>query len=234
MLLKKQELKYKSFLKAEKRLNKVRELLRNLPLRELKEPYKKGWIIVTKLREDISRRKDAHIIQEVLENLYNIETTTRSLSAIKAIRKGVFEVPYTDYKGRRSMISLFSKHNYISKEKYENLSEQAKKYFTLDTSNELYVLHGFKRYYGYLPSYYLILKAKPNIITHERLRGGELEKEEKELEVFLDEYWRTEFNYSKQYPRHKDRTNTRALIQKFKKGEIEDIPFNKIPLEYKY
>ena len=48
--LDKYEKKYKSFLKMQRRLDEIKEELRKLPLRELKEPYQKGWNISIRLR----------------------------------------------------------------------------------------------------------------------------------------------------------------------------------------
>lgn len=233
MLLNKQDKKYKEYLKMEDELSKLREQIYKLPLVPLKEPYQRGWMIYIKLREDISNRKDAGDIKNAIEIGYYESKFTNSVEEVKAVRAG--KKSYTKIiKKKRFSVELTPSRKMLSEKKYNDLPEKVKKYFVLDIFNDSYKKYGTKLYHTTLPYYYITLKVKPNMITHQRQKGGELEERYAFLEAKLQDFWREKYNYSKQYPRSKQRTETRDDIKKFIKGEVEDIYIKKAPLEYKY
>jgi len=233
MLLNKQDKKYKEYLRMEKELSDLREKLYKLPLIPLPEPYQKGWLITIKLRDDIANRKDANDILKAIEIGYYKERFTNSVDEVKSVRAG--KKSYSKIvKKKRITTELVPSFRYINEKKYIELPDNIRKYFYLDVFNESYKKYGHKLYQIKIPYYYITLRVKPNMITHTRQKGGELEERYEFLKHKLEEFWREKYNYSKTYPRSKQRTETRDDIRKFIKGEVEDIYIKKIPLEYKH
>jgi hypothetical protein len=226
MVLDKYEKKYKEFLKAEKRLHEIQKELRNIPLVPLKVPFQKGWEVTIKLRDDIARRSDANVINTLLFLGYDKGYITKSLNDVKAIRKGQKSIPYIDAKGRKCSRSLIPSKKRVSEDRYNEFPNSMQKYFDYDRISLLFKTYGRKIYEVYLPDYWLVLKVRPYIVTHQRIKGGELETEEKKLKSFLEEYWREWFGNSGRswLPRWRDeRPSLKASIKKFLKGEIEDL-----------
>ena len=222
MDLNKYEKKEKEFIKALKRLNKIEEELKDLPLIPLQEPYQQGWEVSIRLREDIARRADGEVLQSLIEIGYNKSYRTKSLKDIKAIRRGEKFVKFTDWRGRPATRSLFPNKRVFSEAKYNEFSERQKKYFYLDFD---YKNPTRKDYKIDLKEYQLELKAKPYIVTHYREKGGELEREAEHLKSFLEEYWRTLGDNYRDYGDRSSvqRAKLRAAKQKFLKGEVEEI-----------
>lgn len=233
MNLNKYEKQEKEYLKMEKRYNEIREEIYKLPLLPLPVPFQKGWEITQKLRDDIERRKDADEIKEAIRIGYYPTKYTEKEKEVKLIRSGKKNYTITLKKEKFYVDLRLAKRTVLEKE-YDALPDKIKKYFILDTVHEAYTKYGRRYYHIYIPDYYLVLKAKPNMITHYREKGGELEKECQFLRDSLQEYWMKKWGYHKQFPKNKDRAKTRDQIKKFLKGEIDDISFEKVPLEYKY
>jgi hypothetical protein len=224
--------KHKLYIKLRNRMDDIYSEIRKLPLVELKEPYQKGWVIKFELREDIKRRDDAGIIQKVV-NMSFYEGYTNKVDQVKAIRRGERKV----LNKRGNWVDLIPHRRGLSEKEYQSLTPQEQKYFSLDTLNDRYTKWGYKSYIGRIPAYYLVLKARPNIITHVRLKGGELEAEYEQIRHRL--YWSGEFQefyvgYSGSYPKHYGRSQTRDKIRKFLKGEIDDIYNDRVGKDYDY
>lgn len=223
MLLHKHDLKYKKFLKLQRRVDELWQQIRKIPLVKLKEPYQKGWIVTYELKPEIRRRKDAPVIQEVVNHSYG-SYWTRKVEFVKAIRTGQNKILVSKGKWH----SLIPGRHKVKVKTYESMAPQIQKYFHLDTLSDLYKKYGYKRYYATVPQHWMNLKARPYMVTHERIMGGPIQKEHDRLEQELRSYWRTVGgNYSVTYDKESIRTEQRALIQKFKHGEIEDIPATK-------
>lgn len=225
MELNKYDRKYKEFIKAKERLDVVEEKLRELPLRPLQTPFQRGWEVSIRLRDDITRRSDAELIYKLLDMGYSKSYITQSLKDVKAIRKGETEVPYVDWRGRKSMRTLLPNKKWIDEKQYNELPEHLKKYFDFDRLSVSYTRWGKKHYQLYLTPYWLKLKARPYIVTHQCIKGGELERERDELRSFLEEYWREWCDSGRRWmPKWKDdRKDTKMAIRKVMKGEVEDI-----------
>lgn len=234
-MLNNEELKYKEYLKLQKRLEEVREKLSKLPNIKLDKPYQNGWLMFYDLRDDIKRRSDYPIIKECLDIGW-CESSTKNINVVRAIRRGDYKALIKSRFGKMTLVSDFLPHRKdIPEDKYLKLNIKANKYFVLNTTSDRYLKYQRKDYYCSFPSYWLMLKVKPYIITHKYLKGGELESEYDCLRQRL--YWSGEFNsfmtnYGKSYPASKDRTRIRSSIRKFINGDVDDIYNNKIPLEY--
>ena len=190
MVLNKYDKKYREFLKAQKRLDEIQEELRKLPVRPLKMPYQRGWAVSVKLRDDIMRRTDAPLFENLLQLGYQEGYITTSLNDVKAIRRGEKFTSYINTKGQKVKCSLVPGKRMITEEQYKSLPLNVHKYMDFDPDSYLYKRYGRKTYAVYLPEYWLVLRARPHIVTHQYIKGGELEKEEQHLRSFLQEYWR--------------------------------------------
>jgi len=233
MNINKYEKQEKEYLKMEKRYHEIWGEISKLPLITLQEPVQKGWEITQKLRDDIAKRKEASEILEAIKIGYYPTRYTNSEEEVKLIRRGKKEYTKTIDKKRVHISLRLGKRTVLEKE-YDALPDKIKKYFYLDTLHEAYTKYGRRYYHIYIPGYYLVLKAKPNMLTHYRSKGGELEKEYDFLRDSLQEYWMKKWGYHKQFPKSKERAKTRDTIKKFLKGEIDDIAIERTSLEYRY
>lgn len=234
MNITKQEKDYKEFLALEKRYNELWEQLRKRNWIPLPEPIQKGWEISFVLRDDIKRRKDAPEIQQALD-LVQHSFRTRDLKLVKQVRS---------IKSFKKVVKLQPKKKYgihmpslclISEATFKNLNSNISCFFEVDPENEKWKSFRGSKYYLSVPHYWLELKARPYYVTHQLDKGGEIEQEHDYLQDRLRLYWlKYGTNYSTSYPAYKDRAITRDKIQKFKKGEIDDIINEKIPKEYDY
>lgn len=235
-MLNSEEIKYKEFIKLQNRCNKLWNELRDLPLVKLENPYQRGWVISYDLRSDIKNRKDYPEIKEALDLGWH-ETYTNNVKVVRAIRNGDnSSLIKGKYNKARLISDYYPIRNKISEKEYL-ISKSLNKYYTLDSTSEAYTKYNRKYYYCSFPSYWLVLKVKPNIITHTRLKGGEIEREYDFLRYKLygsGDYYNFLTNYSKSYPSYKDRTKVRSKIRKFINGDIDDIYNDKVPLEYTY
>lgn len=223
-ILNKYDTKHKSFIKMQKRQQELQDELDKIPLRELKTPYQKGWLITYRLRDDISRRPDADLILQVLEAGWQKEVYVKDLEAVKAVRQG-----FTKYVSKRKdkdgnfiSVDLRPQRKLVDKKKYEEFPERVKTFFYLDTTHEAYIKYNREYFYGVLPAYYLELRVRPYMVTHDRIKGGELEEEYEFLRDKLQEYWREYFGY-RRYPRGSRRREERDQIRKFMNGDKDDI-----------
>lgn len=226
MNLNKQEKRYKEWIAIGKEWDEIREKLRKLPLVELKEPYQNGWILTFDFREDVKNRKDYPILKRVLD-LINIETFIKDVNYLKYVRQNR---AYTSSPYRKGKSYYWPHPRVVYPREFEKLDDKLKEQFFKSTIG--YMRHECYRHK--FPNYYLVIKDKPNIITHAYQSGGELESREQ----YLRDKW-IEYSYefatrggSSSYPAYKDRTIVRDKISKFLKGEIEDITNEKIPKEY--
>lgn len=227
----KKENKYKTFLGYQRRIQEIEKKLRTLPLKKLDTPFQKGWLVYFDIREDIKSRKDYIYIKEAFDLTYKDNYHfEKDAKHITMIRSGL-----QSYKKQGKLISFCPIRKSISKVVFESLKPETQKYFYLDTLSHVYEKYKQEFYFLYLPKYFLVLKTKKNIMTHYIEKGGELEKERDYLKDLFHSVDNPLFtNYGKSYPKSKMRTETRDKIQKFKKGEIEDIIISKPFMDYEY
>lgn len=226
---------YKEYIKLQARKNELWEKLRKLPNVKLAKPYQNGWTIEYDVRADIKRRQDYPIIKEALEKGFNT-SYTKNVKVIRAIRskdtKAIIKGKWSD----QLISSFYPIMNYISEDQFNDSGIMCK-YYYLDTASERYIKYKRKCYYCSFPSYWMVLKVKPNMITHRYIKGGEIEKEYNYLH---DRLWHSgEFNncitnYSKSFPAHKDRSKLKGKIRKFINGDLEDIYNERVSLKYEY
>lgn len=217
----KYEQREKEFLKLSKRLNELYAELRKLPLKKLKEPFQRGWEISYKLRDDVAHRKDANQILEKLSLVFPFSRKTNSVKEVRLIRRGA-KGYYDIRNGKRVYISLGPPRKHLNQREYNKLDEAKKPWFIMEEVESEY--YGGKRYRLYLPDHLLVLKVRPNMITHYYEKGGELEAEMDFVAQKLRSYWEeTHGGSTSRYPSGKKRAETRAIIGKYLKGELEDV-----------
>lgn len=235
MKVDKQERRYKDFILCRERFWEIHRCRRTMPAVPLKEPYQRGWILYLDLREDIKRRKDYPSIKKAFD-LARVDARTRDIKVIKKVRSSKGFLPLCrSLDVKKTGFYQFPQLAKIRKSEYESLLPSEKKWYELAPFEEKWAAFRGSYYQLNIPLYWIEVKVKPNIITHAYAINPALEKELAELQKKLDVYWK-EFghNYSTSYPAYKDRAIIRDKIQKFKRGEIEDITIEKIPKEYDY
>ncbi len=232
MLLNKHDKKYKEFVKLRHQLDEVNRKLRTLPWVELDEPYQRGWIIYYDLRDDIKRREDYPEIRETVEKGYS-EVYIRNPKYVKAVRAKASLI-FTSKNGKHSY-DLYPHRKKLSDREHDKLQSYSKKYFSLEDDRKPW---GWSNSYRiHVPTYWLVVKVKPCMVTHERMFDANLQKEYDYLKwrVWYSKEFRSFHTYySKSYPRTSQRTWIRNQISKFMKREIHDLYNEKVPLEYTY
>lgn len=213
MNLNKYEKKYKCFIQVNDRLNELWKEIKNLPLNKLPEPIQRGWIISYQLVN--LPLKEAEAISKAFSYVCT-DYITRDVNRVRAVRQGE-----TFLRKNKSLIDLRPHLYRLLPSHYEKLPENIKKYFTLMKENS----YGREfEFYKFNQRRYLKLKAKPNILTHQRQKGGELEKEYEYLNKLRDSLGRQFWpSHRKKHSANKERAEIRAKISKFKAGEIEEI-----------
>lgn len=229
------DLKYKEYVKLRARHDELWKKLSKLPSVKLDKPYQKGWIISFDVRADIKKRADYPVIKEALERGY-YDSYTNNVKVVKAIRTKD-HAAIIKGKWNSNLISDFYPKRNIMTEAEHKVSKSLSKYFELDTTSERYIKYHRRDYYCTFPSYWLVLKVKPYMITHRHIKGGALQKEYDHIHNRL--WYSGEFNciinnYGKSFPAIKERTRIRGKIRKFLSGDAEDIFNEKVPLEYTY
>lgn len=235
MKVDKQERRYKDFILCKERYWEINKLRREMSAVPLKEPYQRGWILYLDLRDDIKRRRDYPSIRRAFD-LAAVEARTRDVKLVKKVRSNKGYLPFCrSLDVKKNNFYQFPQLVKIRKSEYETLLPSEKKWYELAPFEEKWASFRGSYYQLNIPLYWIEVKVKPNIITHAYALNPALEKEIAELKKKLDVYW-IEFgvDYGSSYPAYKDRAIMRDKIQKFKRGEIEDITIEKIPKEYDY
>ncbi len=234
MLMSKQEELYKQYLALEKRYWEIREELRKRPAIPLKEPYQHGWDVYFDFRDDVKNKTDFPAIKAAFD-LVHSQGYTRQVKHIKRIRanrnyNSYLSDPETT---KRWNWGVLPQLRLLRQHEYDQLPGDIKKWFALDAYTEKWASFQGHSYWLDIPRYWLEIKTRPHMITHRREKGGKLETEYEFIHSKLRMLWRKfSHNYSSSYPAYKDRCRVRASISRFKKGEAEDIPIEKIPREY--
>lgn len=136
--------------------NKLREAKNNQGYIELEKPIPDGYVAEWKLREDITRRKDAHVYQEALD------VCNRKVYSKKK------DFKFKDWKTKKWYIR-YPEMTPINKETYESLSASAKKMFYEDRSYSRYWRQGFSDVkYKCILTYELVMDIKVSYLTHRR------------------------------------------------------------------
>lgn len=230
------ELKYKEFIKLQKKYDELGSALAKRANIKLDKPYQQGWVICYDVRPDIKKRVDYPIIKEIIESGWS-ESYTSNVNVVRAIRQKKTQALIKNRWNEQHISSYYPRRESISEAKYKKLDIKANRYWVLDTASERYTKYQRKDYFATVPSFWLVLKVKPFMITHRRQKGGVIESEYEQLRsrlYFSGEFQSFIINYGKSFPKIKERTRAKVNIKKFMKGVADDIVNEKIPMEYEY
>jgi len=227
------EQKEKEFLANEKRLNEIRDIIRNSPWRKLDIPIQDGWNLFLKLTPEARRRDDGERMARALSYCDNgYKVSKESSSKISTIRKDtllskirpLFTHTHTDGKTYYSGPSVSS----LTEKKYERVEEDVKKFFTKRVVERVSrwggQIHKDTRYELNIPEYYICVGVRKRILNMVQDIDNELLKEKAFLEDNLEEYWRSAGGkrYWRDEFRYKKRRHSKDAINKFMNGDIED------------
>lgn len=157
----KKEKKDKDILVYSRELDKLHRITREAPLIPLEKPYQNGWTKFFVLRDDYTRRNDAHVFRNILK-VVSTEAFCRKMN-------------FLDRRGKPYGPGL----RIIGKNEWEMLgwTDQYKKYFH-------YGLHPYKGVYGttgvqegwkLLREFFFVEAVKPHFVTHLRTHYPEVE-----------------------------------------------------------
>jgi hypothetical protein len=217
----KYDLKEKEIRALEKRQRELWKAIKEQPYLELKEPFQRGWEVYYKLRDDITRRRDIDGIRELFGLAYEECRETRSAHEIKLVRRGERGYYMTYWDGERRYVSLGPKRKFIDQWQYDQLEDRIKRWYVLDHYKSSRSCQ--KQYRIDIPDYWLVMKVRAHIVTHQQMIDGDLYSEsdliKRKLEMLKSRGWRRK-NYD---PIGRKRVEVRAAIQKFMKGITEDV-----------
>ena len=169
--------KDKALYRVVSELNRMQRARWNAPIIPLTEPYQRGWTRTYKLRDDVSRRREAESIQYAL-NLVN------SIQWVKEKDKP----PVNRYGNEiRLKLKVIPERRFASM----NLPQNVTKWMSLGYHYEPGAWYLSNPTYGWslsVPDYFLVYDYQPNIITHARVAMPEVESRIKELEAELEKY----------------------------------------------
>lgn len=150
---------------AEKECSKLYLARFNLALIPLEKPIRYGWYRHLELRDDILRRKDAAVFQEILNVCGSEQWGKTKLEIDDQWERITWCKDYWQWPGFRR----------IGKRAYRKLSVRAKKYFVK------YEVHwnpwqgSVKRYYCHVPEYFFVPKYTKAYVTHLQSVDSELD-----------------------------------------------------------
>jgi len=162
---------------------------RNLGFKKLEKPIRDGWFKHLALRDDISRRKDAHVFQNIIDNCGMDFWGASKKEADRVWDKYYKKNKYAHYPG---LIRPFG-------EKWKGMSPKARLWF--DGLDWVWVhSSGYvKRYFCKVPSYYFVTTYSKAFITKKQVVNPDLDSQIDQIENKLNsnEFYR--FNHDRHY-----------------------------------
>lgn len=170
----------KQIRKKYQRSKDVSEILRNLPLIPLENPYQLGFIRFFVVRDDVMRSKDGAFFEELLKKI-NTYMYSGSRQFLKKKRKFGRRI-YVEKEQKLRSISSYSwccsKFGLTPRERQYFLKRE--EYCPFRKRNETY--------YEFTEPWRFTLRTRPHMITHQKPVDAELEKENAELNAFLEQH----------------------------------------------
>ena len=157
--------------KIEHEIDRLCIASRNLGEVKLDKPIRDGWFKHLVLREDVARRKDADVYQEI------IDVAGRW---IWGSDKKVADKKWLDTE-RKKKNWQWAGLAYITKDKYNVLSPKAKKFFVEYEWKWTPWQGSLKRYYCLVPQHYYVPSYTRSYITHRKIVDSELHQRIDEL-----------------------------------------------------
>lgn len=159
--------------KIKKEWVKLHAAKRNLAKIPLDKPIRYGWYKQLALREDVARRIDADVFQEILEVCGRW---------VWARTKGLADEQWEHLLRSRRRNWQWGGFARVSKHRYNELSPAAQKYFTAYEWRWTPWQGSIHKFYCHVPKSYYILTYKKAYITHLQSVDSELDSKIAELE----------------------------------------------------
>ena len=207
------EVEIRSIRREQDRLDRI---MGSLGYEELEKPIRHGWYMFPVLREDIANRQDAEVFQEVIDACgVTVWGRTKKRARAELDRRvrfpGFFRSPGIDE---------------IYEKKYNELSLRAKKYF-----DGPYGYSFSPKYRCTVPGFFYVSKFKRAYITHRKIIDHAIRQRMDELEGML---WRKGYfkqvygwagvsKWKRKRDQQKIRRDGRRQVQRYVKGEVEEV-----------
>ena len=175
--LKKQ--KDKSILAYVRELDKLNKVSRDAPCIPLAKPYQNGWTKYLVLRDDYTRRDDAHIFREILAEIGG-EVFCRKMDFIDRQGNEYGPTLRTIGKSEWEKLGWTAQH----RKHFQFGRFRTDGYFGMGWSN---VIEGYRM----VKPYFLVEKIKPHFITHTRILYPDVESRKTEIRNLFERrlYW---------------------------------------------
>ena len=169
------EIRKKQIKKWRKEQFRISWAYRELGYEELKKPVRHGWFKFLVLRDDVARRSDAAVFQEILD---------RCGYRIWAANKPMLHQYWEEYPTKNRNF-LYPGIRKISPKTYRLLSEEAQKWFR-KTVQSWSPWRGYcYQYRLQVPIYFFRPKIERAYITHRKVVDGELDRRSDEIERLM-------------------------------------------------
>ncbi|MEL6557622.1 MAG: hypothetical protein AAFQ94_05515 [Bacteroidota bacterium] len=173
----------KRILAIDRELKKLYKAWSSMGYKKLDKPIKDGWIKHLALREDVARRKDAHVFQQIID---------RCGAEVWGSTKQRADQNWQRYHSGHKSDQVKDGLELLFREKLVGMSKKARMYF--DGYDWKWMIHrGYvKRYYCKVPRHYFVTTYSRSYIRAIQIRDSELERQIAELEAenFRDELYR--------------------------------------------
>ncbi len=169
--------------------DKLRDITRDAPLVPLEKPYQNGWIKYFVLRDDYTRRADAHVFKAILKEI-GTEVFCRKVDFLD--HQGQPYGPGLRVVGRNEWEMLgwtpqFKKHFSFGWHRRENV------FFGLRWADEHFV-EGKIQGYRMSKPFFLVEAIKPHFVTHTKTIYPEIETRMAEI--------KSQFQHKQLWPRY--------------------------------
>lgn len=209
---------FKRYLKLDKRLDELRDIRRNMGYEELEKPYPHGFDASLVLRDDIAKRKDAEVLQRIIDN-YSSKTWSKNGKFTSRVL----------IKKRYHYLDHSPKIRRLTETEYGKLDSKLQRYFYHSPFNDVKRWDGsvLKHYVCNIPSHFFVVKVSVSYITHRKLIDSDIEREYAEVDKEWDHLWETMQPYNqrgqafvRRFENKRDRRHNNAALTQNLKTEI--------------
>lgn len=213
------EKEYRALWKEYRNLSNAK---RNLGLIKLEKPIRSGWYKHLTLRDDISRRKDADILEEVLKIAGTKIWGRDRKHADKVWNKTNKRDEKIQFPGIRK----------IPKWDFDKLSIHAKKWFKPYDVRYKFGYGGYRRFYCIVPRFYFKIAYSKAFITHRKVIDPLIEKRLDEIEhmIFYGKYLALHNSqckysnyYDKEFVHRKNRRQYKSALKNYDEDKFDRL-----------
>lgn len=166
------DLRLQEYRALDKELDELYEAQDNLGYYPLKKPIRHGWYKYLKLRDDVARRKDAYVFQNIID-VAGITIWGRKVEEVDQV--------WVKRNADHRRISLPGIRK-LDRKEFQKLIPKAQRYFEgIEISHGSW-LSGIIRYHCRVPKHYFEPTYKRAYITHRKIIDSEIESRIDQLE----------------------------------------------------